>query len=74
MLLLKLVLLFLLSKLSFSFFLSTGFLFKKFVSMFKPSLFSFFRATQTAVHSMLIYYKIVLAYKTKKKNLRDLYS
>jgi hypothetical protein len=41
--------------------------------MSKPSLSSFFKATQTAAHSILIYYKIMLAYKTKEEDLQDLY-
>jgi hypothetical protein len=65
----KLVLLFLLSELSFGFFLSISFLFERFVLMFKPSLSFFSKTTQAVTYSILMYYKIMLAYKTKKKDL-----
>jgi hypothetical protein len=74
MLLLKPILLSLLFKLFFGFFLNTGFLFERSVLMSELSLSFFFKATQVITHSILICYKIVLAYKTKKEYLWDLYS
>jgi hypothetical protein len=71
--LLKPVLLFLLFKLSFGFFLNIGFLSGRSTSMSEPSLSSSFKATQTAACNILIYCEIVLAYKTKEEDLRDLY-
>jgi hypothetical protein len=69
MLLLKPVSPSLLFKLSFGFFLNAGCLSKRFTLISKPSLSFFFKATQATTHSILIRYKIVLAYKTKKKDL-----
>jgi hypothetical protein len=70
----KLVLLSSLSKSFFGFFLSVGFLSGRFASMFELSSSSSFRATQAVVCSMLIRCEIVLAYKTREEDLRDLYS
>jgi hypothetical protein len=70
----KLVLLFSLSKLFFGFFLSTGFLSRRSALMFKLSLSFFSKITQAITRSILIHCEIVLAYKTKKEDLWDLYS
>jgi hypothetical protein len=70
----KSVLLFLLSKSFFGFFLSTGFLFRRSALISELSLSSFSKATQAAVYSMLMCCEIVIAYKTRKKDLQDLYS
>jgi hypothetical protein len=70
----KPVLLSSLSKSFFGFFLNAGFLSERSMLMSKPSSSSFSKATQAAARNMLIRCEIVLAYKTKEKDLRDLHS